>query len=108
MSRRVGTWVPDLMVWAKEMPPSSARSSCAGTAGLLLAVEVVSGGSEVVDRIIKKAEYANAGIPRYWFIERDGATTVHRHTLNDAGEYELELNGPQPFAWLITTVPGIR
>jgi Uma2 family endonuclease len=102
-----GGRVPDLTVWAKGMPPRPARSSYAGTVGLLLAVEVVSGGSEVVDRIIKKAEYAKAGIPRYWYIERDGVTTVHRHTLNDAGEYELDPNGPQPFAWLLTTVPDI-
>ncbi|WP_430788489.1 Uma2 family endonuclease [Actinoplanes sp. G11-F43] len=63
--------------------------SFAGTAGLLLAVEVVSRGSEIVDRVIKKAEYAKAGIPRSWVIERDTVTTVHRHVLNTStGEYE--------------------
>jgi Uma2 family endonuclease len=103
-----GGRVPDLTVWAKGMPPRPVRSSYAGTAGLLLAVEVVSSGSEVVDRIIKKAEYAKGGIPHYWFVDRDGAPAVHRHTLNkNTGEYEPILGGAQPLAWLLTTVPEI-
>lgn len=103
-----GGRVPDLTVWAKGQPPRPARASYAGTAGLLLVVEVVSRGSEVVDRIVKRAEYAYAGIPRYWIIERDGVTSVHRHTLNvDTGEYEPEAGRVQPLAWLLTTVPAI-
>jgi Uma2 family endonuclease len=102
-----GGRVPDLTVWAKGMPPRRARSSYAGTAGLLLAVEVVSSGSEIVDRITKKAEYAKAGIPRYWIVERDGGVTVHRHVLSDTGTYEPDPAGPQPLAWLLTTVPDI-
>lgn len=102
-----GGRVPDLTVWAKGLPPRPAGSSYAGTSGLLLAVEVVSGGSEIVDRIIKKAEYAKAGIPRYWIVERDGGATVHRHVLNGAGEYEPDPAGPQPLAWLLTTTPDL-
>ena len=103
-----GGRVPDLTVWAKGRPPRPARSSYAGTDGLLLAVEVVSKGSEVVDRVIKKDEYAKAGIPRYWVIERDSITTVHRLTLDPAaGEYEPDPAGPQPLAWLVTTAPDI-
>jgi hypothetical protein len=49
-----GGRVPDLTLWAKGTPPRPARSSYAGTDGLLLAVEVVSRGSEIVDRVIKK------------------------------------------------------
>lgn len=103
-----GGRVPDLTVWADGMPPRPARSSYAGTAGLLLAVEVVSRGSEIVDRVIKKAEYAKAGIPRYWIIERDTITTVHRHILDTStGEYEPDEGGPQPIAWLLTTAPDL-
>ncbi|GAA1583116.1 hypothetical protein GCM10009828_003940 [Actinoplanes couchii] len=103
-----GGRVPDLTVWADGMPPRPARSSYAGVAGLLLAVEVVSRGSEIVDRVIKKVEYAKAGIPRYWIIERDTVVTVHRHVLNiDTGEYESDENGPQPITWLLTTVPEL-
>ena len=103
-----GGRVPDLTVWAKGSPPRPARSSYAGTDGLLLAVEVVSKGSEIIDRVIKKGEYAKAGIPHYWVIERDSITTVHRHTLDRAtGEYEPDPAGPQPITWLLTTVPEI-
>lgn len=103
-----GGRVPDLTVWASGQPPRPARSSYAGTAGLLLAIEVVSRGSEVVDRMIKKTEYAKAGIPRYWIVERDRVTTVHRHTLDaDTGEYEPDPDRGQPLAWLLTTAPDI-
>ncbi|MDP9798661.1 Uma2 family endonuclease [Catenuloplanes nepalensis] len=103
-----GGRVPDLTVWADGMPPRPARSSYAGTAGLLLTVEVVFRGSEAVDRVIKKAEYAKAGIPRYWIVERDPVTTVHRHVLSaETGEYEPAEGRPQPINWLLTTVPDI-
>lgn len=49
-----GGRVPDLTVWAEGRPPRPARSSYAGTDGLLLAVEVVSKGSELIDRVIKE------------------------------------------------------
>lgn len=101
-----GGRVPNLTVWAKGMPPRRARSSYAGTDGLLLAVEVVSAGSEVVDRIVKKAEYAKAGIPRYWVVERDSGTSVYRYTLDGDG-YAPEPGGGQPLAWLLTTTPDI-
>ena len=103
-----GGRVPDLTVWARGRPPRPARSSYAGTGGLLLAVEIVSAGSEVVDRITKKVEYAKVGIPQYWFVERDGGNTVYRHTLNpDTGGYDVVDAGPQPLAWLLTTVPDV-
>lgn len=103
-----GGRVPDLTVWAKGQPPRPARSSYAGTAGLLLVVEVVSRGSEVVDRIVKKTEYANAGIPRYWIVEHDRLTTVQRYALStDAGEYKPVPDQAQPLAWLLSTVPDI-
>jgi Uma2 family endonuclease len=55
-----GERVPDLTVWDRGRP---AWSGYPATAGLRLVVEVVARGCEVVDRIIKKAEYARAGIP---------------------------------------------
>jgi Uma2 family endonuclease len=103
-----GTRVPDLTVWAKGSPPRSSRSSYAGTAGLLLVVEVLSKGSEVVDRIIKKAEYAEARIPRYWIIERDDTTTVRQYALNaDTGGYQLGPAGTRSLDHLLTIVPDI-
>ncbi|GAA3453390.1 hypothetical protein GCM10018962_52230 [Dactylosporangium matsuzakiense] len=104
-----GGRVPDLTVWANDLPSQPGRASYDSPVGLLLAVEVVSRSSEIIDRVIKKAEYAKAGIPRYWFVERDSANTVHRHVLNaETGEYEPVPGDPQPLAWLLTTVPDVR
>ena len=36
---------------------------------VLLAVEIVSVGSERTDRTIKHGEYADAGIPHYWIVD---------------------------------------
>lgn len=103
-----GARIPDLTVWAAGMPPRAGRSSYAGTHGLLLAVEVVSRSSEATDRVIKKAEYATAGVGRYWIVERDSACTVYRHVLNhDTGEYEPDPGGDQPIAGLLTSLPDL-
>lgn len=47
---------------------------------IALAVEVLSPGSRRTDRVLKLAEYAEAGIPQYWFVELglDGETAVER------------------------------
>ena len=103
-----GGRVPDLSVWAEGRPPRRARSSYAGVDGLLLAVEVVSNGSEIADRVTKRAEYAKAGIPHYWIVERDAGNIVHRLALNvEAADY-VALGDVQPLAWLLTTIPDVR
>lgn len=38
---------------------------------LVLAVEVVSPGSRRLDRVLKRSEYADAGIPHYWIVDLD-------------------------------------
>jgi Uma2 family endonuclease len=81
---------PDVTIWAKGQPPQRARSSYAGLTGLLLAIEVVSPDSEMIDHVIKKAEYAAAGVPRYWIVAGDSATTVHMLQLGPNGGYEPE------------------
>lgn len=103
-----GGRVPDLSVWTPGKPPRRARSSYAGVDGLLLAVEVVSRGSEVADRVVKKVEYAKVGIPHYWIVERDSGNTVHRLTLDpNTGEYVAASGSAQPLAWLLTTTPDL-
>ncbi|MDG6105524.1 Uma2 family endonuclease [Dactylosporangium aurantiacum] len=97
---------PDVTVWAKGKPPRPARSSYAGLDGLLLAVEVVSPDSERIDRIIKRDEYAAAGVPRYWIIGRDAATTVHALVMHD-GEFVAE-EEPRPLVRLLSgPVPNL-
>lgn len=90
---------PDLTVWAKGRPPRSGRSSYAGIDGLLLAVEVISRDSRTTDRLIKKEEYAAAGVPRYWIVDIDKSNTVYTYRLTADG-YELERE-PTALSWLL-------
>lgn len=50
---------------------------------VLLAVEIMSKGSINADRLDKPVEYATAGIPHYWRVEREGnGLIVYCHILN--------------------------
>jgi Uma2 family endonuclease len=97
---------PDLTIWAKAKPPERARSSHAGLDGLLLAIEVISTDSELTDRVIKKAEYSAAGVPRYWIVDRDKSNTVQMYRLSQDG-YEPERE-QLSLAWLLNgSVPPL-
>lgn len=68
---------PDILVLRKP----DFRSVWMEPSNVLLAVEVVSPGSMKVDRLVKPGEYARAGVPRFWRVERDGSpVTVHMYT----------------------------
>lgn len=105
---RVGAWLlaggyggrvlasPGLRVGASGRSPDIAVRRSARTARVvwidpaevLLAVEIVSPGSTELDRHLKPVEYARAGIPNYWRIEREGTPTLHAYRLagTTAGE----------------------
>ncbi|PWR11335.1 Uma2 family endonuclease [Micromonospora acroterricola] len=95
-----GGRIPDLSVWRK--PP--ARSVWAAVTEIVLVVEIVSPGSEAMDSVTKVREYASAGIPQYWVVDRDSAQTVTLHRLIGDGAYEERAR--MPLAWLLQTAPG--
>jgi len=95
-----GGRIPDLTVWSAAQP----RSVWLPLTDLLLAVEIVSPGSAAMDEIVKLREYAVAGIPRYWMVERDAAQTVTLHVLGADGAYEVAAK--MPLAWLLQTSPA--
>lgn len=95
-----GGRIPDLTVWARPQP----RSVWLALADLLLVVEIVSPGSAAMDEVVKLREYASAGIPRYWLVERDTAQTVTMHVLGTDKIYELAAK--MPLAWLLQTAPA--
>jgi Uma2 family endonuclease len=90
---------PDLTIWAKGRPPRRARSSYAGIDGLLLAIEVVSPDSETIDRVIKRTEYAGAGVARYWIVDGGKVNAVHMLRLGPDG-YDIERQ-PTSLIWLL-------
>jgi Uma2 family endonuclease len=60
--------IPDLVVTRR----TQLRGSHLVLASdILLAVEVVSPGSVTMDRVVKPAKYAAAGVPAYWRVETD-------------------------------------
>jgi Uma2 family endonuclease len=62
------------------------RLSRVRPADVVLAVEVVSPGSETDDRREKPFEYAEAGVPFYWRVELNPELAVHSFRLQ-AGRY---------------------
>lgn len=95
-----GGRIPDLTLWSRSQP----RSVWLAITDLLLVIEIVSPGSEAMDEMVKRHEYAAVGIPRYWVVDRDAAQTVTLHHLGRSGEYEVATK--MPLAWLLNTAPA--
>jgi Uma2 family endonuclease len=77
-------FIPDVLVTTFEAARRRAGSFTADE--VVLAVEIVSPGSQSIDRVLKPALYAKAGIPHFWLIETDGGITVQTYVLDRAAE----------------------
>lgn len=97
---RDGGRIPDLTLWSKPQP----RSVWLPVTDLLLVIEIVSPGSAAMDEMVKRHEYARAGIPRYWVVDRDAPQTVTLHRVGRTGEYDVATKLPLP--WLLSTAPA--
>lgn len=95
-----GGRIPDVSVWRKPPP----RGVWLAVADLLLVVEVMSPGSEALDAVTKRREYASAGIPQYWVVDRDSAQTVTLYRLGPDSLYQERAK--MPLAWLLQTAPA--
>jgi Uma2 family endonuclease len=93
-----GGRIPDLVVWGR--PPANPRQVWLPVTDVLLVVEIVSRGSEAVDKAAKTLEYAGAGIPQYWTVDRDAGQTVTMYRL--AGD-RYEMRAATPLAWVLNT-----
>jgi Uma2 family endonuclease len=85
--------IPDVIVIPTEIyernPPRVAATD------VLLAVEVLSDGTRKVDRVHKFAEYAEAGIGRYWIVDLDEPASLRAFALvGDAYELSGEFTAP--------------
>jgi Uma2 family endonuclease len=97
---RDGGRIPDVSVWGKAPP----RAVWLAVADLLLVIEIVSPGSEAMDEVTKRREYASAGIPQYWVVDRDDAQTVTLYHLTSDATYTERAK--MPLAWLLQTNPA--
>jgi Uma2 family endonuclease len=98
--------IPDLT--ALRVPTDGSRDlrPYLPPADVHLAVEIVSRGSMTFDRVTKPALYAEAGIPRYWRVERsDTGVTVHVHALAGGGLKEIRIVRPGETAGLTDPRP---
>lgn len=77
-------FIPDVLVTTFEAARRQAGSFTADE--VVLAVEIVSPGSQSMDRVLKPALYAKAGIPHYWLIETDGGIAVQTYRLDGTAE----------------------
>jgi Uma2 family endonuclease len=71
--------IPDVVVTRESV--IEANSPRTAAADVLLAVEILSDGTRKVDRILKFAEYAEAGIPQYWIVDLDAPVSLRAFTL---------------------------
>jgi Uma2 family endonuclease len=94
-----GGRIPDVSVWRRPPP----RGVWLAVTELLLVIEIVSPGSDALDEVTKHREYALAGIPQYWVVDRDAAQTVTLHRLGPDGTYDVRAK--MPLAWLLHTAP---
>jgi Uma2 family endonuclease len=81
---------------------------------VLLVVEFVSPGSRRMDYKVKRAEYADAGIPHYWIIDLDKPISLLACELADAsgyidaGEVTGTFTTTQPFSVTIDLASLVR
>jgi Uma2 family endonuclease len=95
----VGGRIADLVVW------SSAQTDGVWlpVADVLLVVEIIAPGSEGTDTLTKRGEYAAAGVPQYWVVDRDQARTVTVYRLDGA---HYVVRAMMPLAWVLTMTPS--
>src|SRR5690348_7675204 len=91
----VGGRIPDLVIWGKAQP--QARTVWLPVTDVVLVIEIISPGSEAADTLTKRREYAGAGIPGYWTVDRDPGQTVTMCRLTDNG---YEIRATTPLAWV--------
>ncbi|MDQ4116157.1 MAG: Uma2 family endonuclease [Actinomycetota bacterium] len=68
---------PDLIVVSKEARTRQRREGgIARASDVALVVEMLSPGSRRTDHVIKRGEYADAGVPHYWIVDLSGPVTM--------------------------------
>jgi Uma2 family endonuclease len=79
------SFIPDVLVTTATA--AARRTAKYEPHEVVLAVEIVSDGSQAMDRITKPALYAQAGIPYYWRIETTGGgLTVFTYRIDPLDE----------------------
>jgi Uma2 family endonuclease len=92
--------VPDVLVVGGAA--GAAHATRVNPPDVLAAIEIVSPGSRRTDRVMKFAEYAEAGIGHYWLLDIEGSVRLTEYRLHEnqyradgefSGRATLELDG---------------
>lgn len=78
--------IPDVVVVDSELADTNPARCKASDVSL--AVEILSDGTARTDKVMKFAEYADAGIANYWIVDLDAPVSLLRYHLIE-GDYEL-------------------
>ena len=96
---------PDLVVVERsEFDRVGREGGLLRAASTLLVVEIVSPGSRRTDNLVKRGEYADAGIPHYWIVDVDAPVSLIACHLagefgyRDGGEVAGVFETTEPFA----------
>lgn len=95
---------PDLVVITRDAAERlDASNEMIKASDVVLVVEIVSAGSKRMDNVIKRGEYADAGIPYYWIIDLEPPISLvacHRTEefgYQDSGSVTGEFHATEPF-----------
>ncbi|MER5261361.1 Uma2 family endonuclease [Actinosynnema sp. NPDC002837] len=95
---------PDLVVVQRGAPDRVSREGgLLNASEVVVVIELVSPGSKRMDRVIKRGEYADAGIPHYWIVDLDPPISLVACHLagdfgyQDAGDVVGEFTTSVPF-----------
>lgn len=95
---------PDIVVVDRaERDRVRAKGGILRATGVRLVVEIMSPGSKRTDRVIKRAEHADAGIPCYWILDLEPPVSLVAYRLGgelgyvDDGEATGTFTTTQPY-----------
>jgi Uma2 family endonuclease len=78
---------PDIVVVRRDaIERAEATGGLLAAGDVVIAVEIVSPGSRRMDTVVKRGEYADAGIPYYWIVDLDvPASLLSCHLADEFG-----------------------
>jgi Uma2 family endonuclease len=95
-------FIPDILVARRDVAKANT-SGILEAADVVLAVEIVSPGSRIMDRLTKPAVYAAAGIASFWRVELDDGPVIVAYRL-EQGRY-VETGAARPGERLVVNEP---
>ncbi|MFI5729150.1 Uma2 family endonuclease [Kribbella sp. NPDC051587] len=86
---------PDVIVVRRSARPRvRAEGGLIRASEVLIVVEIVSPGSRRTDNVVKRAEYADAGIPHYWIVDiQDPVSLLACHLTDKFGYLDDQVVG---------------